>query len=413
MKAEIVTIGTELLLGHIVDTNAAYLAQHLAANGVDLYYKTTVGDNVERIAGVIAQGIARSDVVITSGGLGPTVDDVTRDAIALATGRGLEFYPAAWEQIQAMFARWGRAPDENNRRQAMLPAGSILVPNPVGTAPAFIVETAGGTVFSLPGVPREMKHLAEGALIPYLRQRLGGQPPVIKSRVLRTCTIGESAIDTLIADLETGSNPTVGLAAHPGQTDIRITAKAASEAAADALIAPVEQEIRRRLGHAIYGVEQQTLEEVVARLLAEHQLTVALLETNTAGAIAGRLQATPHDRVVVAAHSFTQGAALVGALGLPEALLTVPWPDDDLALAAADALRAQSGADFALVILSSLEAHETLYTGERGRSICVLAYADGRLIRRYDLGGTGEVTQHWLGNRVLDWLRRVILKADM
>jgi nicotinamide-nucleotide amidase len=217
----------------------------------------------------------------------------------------------------------------------------------------------------------------------------------------------------LIADLETGTNPTVGLAAHPGQTDIRITAKAASEAAADALIAPVEQEIRRRLGHAIYGVEQQTLEEVVARLLAEHQLTVALLETNTAGAIAGRLQATPHDRVVVAAHSFTQGAALVGALGLPEALLTVPWPDDDLALAAADALRAQSGADFALVILSSLEAHETLYTGERGRSICVLAYADGRLVRRYDLGGTGEVTQHWLGNRVLDWLRRVILKADM
>lgn len=412
MKAEIVSVGTELLLGHIVDTNAAYLAQQLAAIGVDLYYKTTVGDNIERIAGVITQGLARSDVVITSGGLGPTVDDVTRDAIALATGRGLVFYPQAWEQIQAMFARWGRAPDENNRRQAMLPAGSTLVPNPVGTAPSFIVETAGGAVFSLPGVPREMKHLTEAALVPYLRRNLGDQPPVIKSRVLRTCSIGESAIDTLIADLETGNNPTVGLAAHPAQTDIRITAKAASEAEADAMIAPVEQEIRQRLGNVIYGVEQQTLEEVVARMLVEHQLTVALLETNTAGAIARRLQDTPYGGVVAAAVCFDQGAALVETLALPQALRGGAWPDDDLALAAADALRQQTGANFALVILGSLEAHETLYAGERGRSVCVLAHADGRLIRRYDLGGTGEVTQRWLGNRVLDWLRRVVLKAE-
>ncbi len=412
MKAEIVSVGTELLLGHIVDTNAAYLAQQLAAIGVDLYYKTTVGDNIERIAGVITQGLARSDVVITSGGLGPTVDDVTRDAIALATGRGLVFYPQAWEQIQAMFARWGRAPDENNRRQAMLPAGSTLVPNPVGTAPSFIVETASGAVFSLPGVPREMKHLTEAALVPYLRRNLGDQPPVIKSRVLRTCSIGESAIDTLIADLETGNNPTVGLAAHPAQTDIRITAKAASEAEADAMIAPVEQEIRQRLGNVIYGVEQQTLEEVVARMLVEHQLTVALLETNTAGAIARRLQDTPYGGVVAAAVCFDQGAALVETLALPQALRGGAWPDDDLALAAADALRQQTGANFALVILGSLEAHETLYAGERGRSVCVLAHADGRLIRRYDLGGTGEVTQRWLGNRVLDWLRRVVLKAE-
>ena len=413
MKAEIITIGTELLLGHIVDTNAAYLAQQLAANGIDLYYKTTVGDNIERIAGVIAQALARSDVVITSGGLGPTVDDVTREGIAQATGRTLELYPAAWEQIQGMFTRWGRPPDENNRRQAMLPTGSILVPNPVGTAPAFIVVTASSAIFSLPGVPREMKHLTEVALVPFLRQQLGGQPAIIKSRVLRTCTIGESVIDTLIADLETGSNPTVGLAAHAGQTDIRITAKAANGAAADALITPVEQEVRRRLGHAIYGVDQQTLEEVVARLLAERQLTVALIETNTAGDMAHRLQATPYGSVVLAAHVVDQGCALVELLGLPAAWCEVEWPDDNLALVAADALYAQSGADFALVVLGSLEAHETLYTGDRGRSVCALAYAGGRLTRRYDLGGTGEVTQRWLGNRVLDWLRRVILQAEM
>ncbi len=412
MKAEIVTIGTELLLGHIVDTNAAYLAQQLAANGVDLYYKTTVGDNIERIAGVITQGLARSDVVITSGGLGPTVDDVTRDAIARATGRGLVFYADAWEQVQTMFARWGRAPDENNRRQAMLPAGSILVPNPVGTAPAFIVETENSALFCLPGVPREMKHLTEAALVPYLRRRLGGQPPVIKSRVLRTCAIGESAIDTLIADLETGTNPTVGLAAHPGQTDIRITAKAASEAEADALIVPVEEDIRRRLGLAIYGVDQQTLEDVVARLLAEHQLTVALLETNTAGAIARRLQETPYGAVVRAVVAVDDAAALCETLSLPDDLCRAPWPDDDLAVAAADALRVQRGVDYALAIFGTLEAHETLYAGERGRSVCVLSFAEGRLVRRYDLGGTGEVTQRWLGNRALDWLRRVILKGE-
>lgn len=412
MKAEIVTIGTELLLGQIVDTNAAYLAQQLAANGVDVYYKTTVGDNIERIAGVIGVGLTRSDLVITSGGLGPTVDDVTREAIAQATGCGLVFYPEAWEQIQALFARWGRVPDENNRRQAMLPAGSILVPNPVGTAPAFIVETTTGSVFSLPGVPREMKHLTETALVPYLRQQLGDRPPVIKSRVLRTCTIGESAIDTLIADLETGTNPTVGLAAHPGQTDIRITAKADSEAAADALIAPVEQEIRRRLGHVVYGVEQQTLEEVVARLLAEHQLTVALLETNTGGAIARRLQETPYRAVVRQAICAGDSTALIGHLGLPDTWRGVAWPDEDLAVAAADALRMQNDADYAVVVLGSMEAHETFYAGERGQSICVLAFAEGRLVRRYDLGGTSEMTQRWLGNRVLDWLRRAILKAE-
>ncbi len=407
MKAEIVTIGTELLLGQIVDTNAAYLAQQLAAIGVDLYYKTTVGDNVERIAGVIRQALQRSDVVITSGGLGPTVDDVTRDAIAQATGRALEFVPSAWEEIKAMFARWGRQPDENNRRQALLPAGSVKVTNPVGTAPCFILETGASTIISLPGVPRELKHLMENAALPYLRERLGAQPPVIKSRVLRTCSIGESNVDTLIGDLELLANPTVGLLAHPGQTDIRITAKATTEAEADAMIAPVEAEIRQRLGVFIYGVEAESLEEVVARLLRQQGKTVAIIESNTAGALADWLRKTRDASVLAAAQVAPDLLSLRSAL--PDIPADSAWPSAALASAAAHAFQRRAGADYALAIIGTMEAHETLYSGERGESYLALAHGGGQLARHFLLGGAGEVTQRWIGNRTLDLLRRVIL----
>lgn len=407
MKAEIVTIGTELLLGQIVDTNAAYLAQQLAAIGVDLFFKTTVGDNIPRIAGILQQASQRSDLIITSGGLGPTVDDMTREAIALATGRGLEFMPAAWDEISAMFARWGRRPDENNRRQALLPAGSLKVTNPVGTAPAFILETGACTIISLPGVPRELKHLMEFAVIPYLRQRLGDQAPIIKSRVLRTCSIGESNVDTLIGDLETLTNPTVGLLAHPAQTDIRITAKATSAAEADAMIAPLETEIRQRLGVYIYGVDDESLEEVTARLLLQHNHTLALVETNTAGAVAAWLRATPfaaalHSALVAADLPHLQSA-------LPALTADGAWPSAALALAAAQAMQAASGADFTLAIIGSMQGHETMYSDERGESFIALLHPEGRLTRRFPLGGAGEVTQRWIGNRALDLLRRVIL----
>ena len=451
MKAEIVTIGTELLLGQIVDTNAAYLAQQLAAIGVDLFFKTTVGDNIPRIAGILQQASQRSDLIITSGGLGPTVDDMTREAIALATGRGLEFVPAAWDEINAMFARWGRRPDENNRRQALLPAGSLKVTNPVGTAPAFILETGACTIISLPGVPRELKHLMEFAVIPYLRQRLGDQAPIIKSRVLRTCSIGESNVDTLIGDLETLTNPTVGLLAHPAQTDIRITAKATSAAEADAMIAPIETEIRQRLGVYIYGVDDESLEEVTARLLLQHNYTLALVETNTAGALAAWLRATPfaaalHSALVAADLPHLQSAlpaltadgawpgipnvpGIEASAGLPQGSqvpnnrLKPPfqmssattfgihgaWPSAALALAAAQAMQAASGADFTLAIIGTMQGHETMYSDERGESFIALLHPEGLLTRRFPLGGAGEVTQRWIGNRALDLLRRVIL----
>ncbi len=226
-SAEIITIGTEILLGEIIDTNATYIARELRRIGMDLYRKTSVGDNAERIAQAIREALQRCDVVITTGGLGPTVDDPTREAVALAFGVQTEFRPELWEQIQARFARFGRQPTENNKRQAYIPQGAHPIENPVGTAPCFRMEGEGGTVISLPGVPREMEHLMQNAVLPHLRQRypdLG----VIKARVLHTAGAGESNIDALIGDLEELTNPTVGLDAASGQVDVRIRAKPGS-----------------------------------------------------------------------------------------------------------------------------------------------------------------------------------------
>lgn len=289
MQAELISIGTELLLGQITDTNATTIAKALSEIGLDLIYRTTVGDNQQRIAQVVDIALNRVDVVITSGGLGPTIDDVTREGIAQATGRPLEFQPLLLEQIADRFKRFGSEMSENNRRQAYTPQGAIPIENPVGTAPIFILETERGIVMTLPGVPREMKHLLENALTPWLKDYLG-EAAVIKSQTLRTVGIGESQIDARIADLMTGDNPTVGLAAHSGQTDIRVTVKAGNEAEALALIEPMEKELRQRLGDWIYGTGTQSIEEVVASMLSERQASVSCIEAGTDGTLAERLR---------------------------------------------------------------------------------------------------------------------------
>jgi competence/damage-inducible protein CinA-like protein len=278
MDAEIVTIGTEILLGEIVDTNSAYISRQLRDIGINLYYLTTVGDNLERIANAIRIALSRADVVITTGGLGPTVDDMTRQAVANATGRELEFRPELFEQIRQRFEQFGVTMSENNRVQAYIPANSIPVPNRTGTAPCFIVESELGTVISLPGVPREMKDILATTVIPYLRERTGNKG-IIKAKVLRTAGIGESQVDAKIAELETWSNPTVGLAAHTGQTDIRITARADSEAEADALIAQAETIIRERLGDYIFGINDEPLEDTFFQRLHERGLKLAVSYT--------------------------------------------------------------------------------------------------------------------------------------
>ena len=410
MHAEIITTGTELLLGETVDTNSTYIARRLREIGLNLYYKTSVGDNEERTALVLRQGLTRSDVIITTGGLGPTVDDVTRQAVARATDRELLFSPQLWEQILARFAHWNREPTENNRRQAFMPEGAIPIENPVGTAPCFIVESEQGIIITLPGVPREMKYLMEHNVIPYLRERLDLRE-IIKARVLRTAGIGESVIDHLIADLMTESNPTVGLAAHAGQTDVRITAKAESESAADALIAQMEIRVRERLNDHIYGHGEQLLEEVLLEMLREGGHTLAVLETNSRGAIARRL-----GHVSGSADTFRGGLValeaetLTRSLGVPNALIAqYGFYSCEVAAEAARRLTSTYNASLGLAVLGSAGEGEDVYGKKVGHTCVALRGLDKPILRQWDIGGSTNLAQIWVSTSALNLIRRAIL----
>ena len=305
MQAEIVTIGTELLLGEIIDTNSAWIAQKLTTIGLNLFYTTTVGDNLQRITDILRNSLERSQVVIATGGLGPTVDDMTRQAVANATDRELYRDEDLVKEITCHFGRRGYTMTDNNFRQAYLPAGARVIHNPVGTAPAFAVEQGDHMIICLPGVPFEMQYLMENEVLPYLREHFG-LTGVIRSRTVRTCGIGESAIDARITELMNLSNPSVGTRAHFGQTDVQITAKADSEQEATDLIEPVEAELRARLGAYVFGVDQQTLADVVTELLADAGLRLAVVETVTQGELAQQLG------------NASQGAAtLAGGMNLP------------------------------------------------------------------------------------------------
>ena len=287
-SAEIITIGTEILLGEIVDTNTRYLARNLRSLGVDLYRTITIGDNVERIASAIRESMERAEIVITTGGLGPTVDDPTREAVARAVGTEVEFREDLWQQVVATIQRYGRTPSENQKRQAYVPKKAIAIPNPVGTAPAFIVETERNAVISLPGVPKEMEHLLHESVIPYLQKRFDLHH-IIKVRILHTSGLGEGMVDERIGDLETLSNPTVGLAAHNGVVDIRIAAKSEAETEADRMIAEVEQDLRVRLKEVIFGADDDTLEGVTFAAADRCGWSVVSLERGLPDSLSRRL----------------------------------------------------------------------------------------------------------------------------
>jgi len=292
--AEIITIGTEILLGEIVDTNARFIARQLRDAGIDLYRKTTVGDNAARIATAIQQAMESSDIIITTGGLGPTIDDPTRGAVALALETETEYRPELWEQIKTRFERFGRIPTENNKRQAYVPVGATAVENPVGTAPAFISERDMCSIIALPGVPREMEYLLINTVLPYLKVRYSFTG-IIKARIIHTAGIGESQIDEMITDLETLHNPTVGLAAHSGQVDVRITAKADTETEADVLIKEIEIQLRSRLGDWIYGADEETLEKAALQALQKKGWRLTVVEAGLGGELIRRLASGSED----------------------------------------------------------------------------------------------------------------------
>jgi nicotinamide-nucleotide amidase len=394
MRAEIVTTGTELLLGQIDDTNATYLARQLRDLGIDLYFRSTVGDNERRIAQVLEEAMARADLVITTGGLGPTVDDVTREAVARATHRPLVVFPELLAQIEAFFTRFGSAMSDNNRRQALLPEGCIPIENPVGTAPAFIVEDERGTVITLPGVPSEMRYLMEHAVVPYLQQRLGQQEAIV-TRILRTVAVGESSVDRAIADLEVSPNPTVGLSAHPGQTDVRIVAKAATQAAAEALVTGFESTIRERLGAAIYATGDVTLEAVVADLLRDRGATLVVAETVTQGDLSRRLSAHPgvfHGGVVSA-----DGERLAQFLGLDRTSIR----GEEGAITLAEGVRRAWQATYGVAVLGIGDEEE--------RPWVAVATQDGTSRRSFRFRGRDRRARNWTTTMALEFVRRLLL----
>jgi len=409
MNAEIITSGTELLLGETVDTNSAYIARALRDIGVNLYFKTSVGDNVERMALALRQALARADVVIITGGLGPTVDDVTREAITLATGRQLTLYPECLAQIEIIFARWGRSVGENNKRQAYLPEGAVPIQNPVGTAPGFILEAAEGTIIALPGVPREMERLLGDAVLPYLRGRLGAGGKIIKARTLHTVGLGESWIDERIDAQMRSANPTVGLAAHSGIVDIRITARAEDAAAADAMIAGMEAQVRAAIGDvSIFGVGDEKLEQVTADLLAQAEVKLAIVESATGGEVARLLRATEAGAgVVTDAFVVDDPEALAAQLGLSQAKLAAfGWVSEMSAAEAAATLIDTYEGGWGLALLGDLHVGDDVYGTETGQTFVALGAPDVTIVQRFPYGGSGVLARRWVTLRALDLLRR-------
>ena len=412
-NAEIVAIGSELLLGQIVDTNSAWIAQRLSALGVNLFFKSVVGDNPARMKEVIGRALERAEIVITSGGLGPTQDDLTREIVAEVTGRKLVFDSDLLEQVESHFRRRGRTMTPNNRRQAYIPEGAIPVKNPNGTAPAFVLEDARGIVFCLPGVPVELKWLFENEVEPYLRRKFN-LAEVIHYRVLKIVGVGESAVDDRIGHLiATSSNPTVGVLAHPGQVDVRIAAKAADKNEALKLIAPLEEEVRALFGSAVFGIDEETIEQVVGRLLRERNKTVAVYEDLTCGQLADRLQSGAGDRFV-AGFIINTGEALNGILvdhrGLP--LGGDPARDPELLIGyLAESVRVRSGASYGLALHGIADAASRLQNMAQGKTIIALTDGKTTVRRTAPTAGRSSYDRLRMAVSALDVLRQALLEA--
>src|SRR4051812_16117390 len=284
MRCEVVAVGTELLLGQIVDTNSSWIGEHLALIGVDSHFQTKVGDNHERIVLAIRSALARSDAVIVCGGLGPTQDDITRDAIAEVMNVPLHRDEEMIETIRSFFGARGREMADSNMRQADIPEGAAFIRQTRGTAPGLICPVGHKVVYAVPGVPHEMEEMMERAILPDLRAR-SGEEAVILSRTLRTWGVAESTLAEMIsARVDTQTNPTIAfLASGIEGIKVRVTAKAPDDASARELLDAEEQELRAILGELVFGVDDESMEDAVAALLTAHSLTLGVAESLTGG----------------------------------------------------------------------------------------------------------------------------------
>lgn len=292
MITELITVGTEILLGNIVNTNAQFLAQKCALIGYSVFYQSTVGDNEERLADQLKTALRRSDVVILSGGLGPTEDDLTKETAAKVCKKKLIEDENTKKRIKNYFARTKRKPSDNNWKQALVPEGAIVVDNDNGTAPGIIMEIDGKTIILLPGPPNELIPMVNSKIVPYLKNKM---PNTILSAMVKICGIGESKAESMVRDLiDQQTNPTIATYAKTGEVHIRVTASASNEKDAKKKIKPIVEKLRKRFGDAIYTVkEEETLEHVVVRKLQKQGLTICTAESCTGGMLSSRLINVP------------------------------------------------------------------------------------------------------------------------
>lgn len=413
MQAEVVAVGTELLIGQIVDTNSAWIGDRLALSGIDCLQQTKVGDNVGRIAAAIRGSLTRADAVVVCGGLGPTHDDVTREAVAEVMGVPLRRDPGALRLLEAVFARRGRVMVASNLRQADVPEGATLIPQRLGTAPGLVCPVGSRVVFALPGVPHEMKEMLERAVLPELRRRAAHRA-VILSRTLRTWGYGESRLAEILsprlAALEAASVgvPTIAfLASGVEGIKIRLTVKAADEVRARAALDGEEAEIRHLLGAAVFALDEETMEHALGAILVSAGLRFAVAESYTGGLIATRIGAVPGaERWFAGGVAVPDRRAAARLLGIPPAPLTSP----EAATAMAEGVRRLLGADVALATAGVAELGPR--EGPPPPVFAGLALpGEAATARRLELLGGQPRAREIATISALDALRRVLVAA--
>jgi nicotinamide-nucleotide amidase len=414
---EVVAVGTELLLGQIANTNGQVLAQVLAEHGCHHYFQVTVGDNRGRLVETLRQALGRADMVVTIGGLGPTQDDLTKEAVAEVFGRGLVVDEPSWERILARFRGPGR-PTPNNRRQAELPEGAVPIPNERGTAPGVLLEAGYGgrprVVLCLPGPPGEFVPMLRGPVAAYLERwaAAAGERTVLLSRSLRVAGMGESAVEHELRELiAAGTNPTIATYAKPGEVEVRLTASAGAPDEAAAAIAPLEAQVRARLEPWVFGADGQTLGAAVIRELSARGATVAVAESCTGGQLSARLTegAGASAAFVCAAVTYTEEAKAAQA-GVPEALIRRHGVvSAEVAAAMAEGIRSRSGATFGVGLTGVAGPSGGTEETPVGTIFVAIAGPGGTACRRLALGGDRPAIRARAAQEALVELRRHVL----
>lgn len=406
MKAEILAVGTELLMGQIANTNAQYISSRLPDVGIGVFYHDVVGDNPQRLKQTLDLALSRSDVIILTGGLGPTQDDLTKETVSAAVGRKLVLDQESLDKMEQFFSKYARKMTSNNVKQAYLPEGCIVVRNRNGTAPGCIIEINGKVIVMLPGPPSEMKPMFDETVMPYFAERSQFR---LESRFLRIFGIGESALEDMLIDLiDTQTNPTIAPYAKDGEVTLRITAKYLKGVRSEDIIAPVEGEIRKRLGDAVYSNDNRSLDEVAAALLIGNGSTLSLAESCTGGLLASRLTEIPgisavFDRAIVTYSNRSK----MEELGVrKETLERYGAVSEQTAVEMAEGVRKVSGTDLGVSVTGIAGPDGGTDEKPVGLVFTALSHRDGVIVKKLDLWGNRSRIRNVTCLHVFDMLRR-------